>query len=107
MACSVRINHAPDQLFDVVAIPIAFTLMFSYLVGGALAGSTHRYLQFILPGTLVTAVLLVTMYTGVQLNADVSSGVSERFRSLPIWRLAVITGPCWAMSLGISWLVAW
>ncbi len=88
----LKIKHVPEQLFDVIAIPVVFTLMFTYLFGGALAGSTSRYLQFILPGTLVMAVLLVTMYAGVGLNTDVSSGISERFRALPIWRPAPIAG---------------
>ena len=66
--------------------------MFTYLFGGALAGSTHRYLQFILPGTLVMAVLLVSMYAGVGLSTDRSKGILERFRSLPIWQLAPVTG---------------
>jgi ABC-2 type transport system permease protein len=88
----LKIKHVPEQLFDVIAIPVVFTLMFTYLFGGALAGSSGRYLQFILPGTLVMAVLLVTMYAGVGLNADVSRGVSDRFRSLPIWRPAPIVG---------------
>lgn len=88
----LKIKHVPEQLFDVIAIPVVFTLMFTYLFGGALAGSASRYLQFILPGTLVMAVLLVTMYAGVGLNADVSKGVSDRFRSLPIWRPAPIAG---------------
>jgi hypothetical protein len=88
----LKIKHVPEQLFDVIAIPVIFTLMFTYLFGGALAGSASRYLQFILPGTLVMAVLLVTMYAGVGLNADASKGVSDRFRSLPIWRLAPIAG---------------
>ena len=88
----LKIKHVPEQLFDVIAIPVVFTLMFTYLFGGALAGSTSRYLQFILPGTLVMAVLLVTMYAGVGLNTDVSNGISERFRALPIWRPAPIAG---------------
>lgn len=88
----LKIKHVPEQLFDVIAIPVIFTLMFTYLFGGALAGSASRYLQFILPGTLVMAVLLVTMYAGVGLNADASKGVSDRFRSLPIWRLAPVAG---------------
>src|SRR5262249_56799690 len=46
----LKIRHVPEQLFDVIAIPVVFTLMFTYLFGGALAGSTHRDLQFILPG---------------------------------------------------------
>ncbi len=75
-----------------IAIPVVFTVMFTYLFGGALAGSARAYLQFILPGTLVMAVLLVTMYAGVGLNADASKGVSDRFRSLPLWRPAPIAG---------------
>jgi daunorubicin/doxorubicin transport system permease protein len=88
----LKIKHVPEQLFDVIAIPVVFTLMFTYLFGGALAGSTHRYLQFILPGTLVMAVLLVSMYAGIGLNTDAAKGISDRFRSLPIWRLAPIAG---------------
>ncbi len=88
----LKIKHVPEQLFDVIAIPVVFTLMFTYLFGGALAGSASRYLQYILPGTLVMAVLLVTMYAGVTLNADKAKGMSDRFRSLPVWRPAPITG---------------
>jgi ABC-2 type transport system permease protein len=88
----LKIKHVPEQLFDVIAIPVVFTLMFTYLFGGALAASPGRYLQFILPGTLVMAVLLVSMYAGVGLNTDVSNGTSERFRALPIWRPAPIAG---------------
>jgi ABC-2 type transport system permease protein len=88
----LKIKHVPEQLFDVIAIPVVFTLMFTYLLGGALAGSPHRYLGFILPGTLVMAVLLVSVYAGVGLSADAATGISERFRSLPVWRLAPVTG---------------
>jgi ABC-2 type transport system permease protein len=88
----LKIKHVPEQLADVIAIPIIFTLMFTYLFGGALAGSTHTYLQFLLPGTLVMSVVLVTMYSGVGLNSDISTGVSDRFRSLPIWQPASIVG---------------
>src|SRR5216684_7222310 len=68
----LKIKHVPEQLFDVIAIPVVFTLMFTYLFGGALAGSTTRYLQFLLPGTLVMAVVFVTVYSGVILNADLA-----------------------------------
>jgi ABC-2 type transport system permease protein len=88
----LKIKHVPEQLFDVIAIPVVFTLMFTYLFGGALAGSPGRYLQFILPGSLVMAVVLVTMYAGVGLNADAAKGISDRFRSLAIWRPAPIAG---------------
>lgn len=88
----LKIKHVPEQLIDVIAIPIVFTVMFTYLFGGALSGTTSRYLQFILPGTLVMAVLLVSTYSGVGLNTDRSTGVSDRFRSLPIWRPAPVAG---------------
>jgi ABC-2 type transport system permease protein len=88
----LKIKHVPEQLFDVIAIPVVFTLMFTYLFGGALAGSPHQYLTFILPGTLVMAVLLVSMYAGIGLTTDRTRGISERFRSMPIWRLAPVTG---------------
>jgi ABC-2 type transport system permease protein len=88
----LKIRHVPEQLSDVIAVPIIFTLLFTYLFGGALAGSPHRYLQTLLPGTLVMAVLLATMYTGVNLNADHAAGVYDRFRTLPMWRPAPIVG---------------
>ena len=88
----LKIKHVPEMLLDVIAIPVVFTLLFTYLFGGALAGSPHRYLQFILPGTLVMAVLLVTMYAGTGLATDRANGITDRFRALPIWRLAPVAG---------------
>jgi ABC-2 type transport system permease protein len=88
----LKIRHVPEQLLDVIAIPVVFTLMFTYLFGGALAGSPGRYLPFLLPGTLVMAVLLVSMYAGIGLSTDVAKGITGRFRSLPVWRLAPVTG---------------
>ncbi len=88
----LKVRHVPEQLLDVIAIPIVFTLMFTYLFGGALAGSTGDYLQFLLPGTLVMTVLLLTMYTGVSLSTDRATGSLDRFRAMPIWRPAPIVG---------------
>jgi ABC-2 type transport system permease protein len=88
----LRIKHVPEQMADAIMIPILFTVMFTYLFGGALAGSTGEYLQFLLPGTMVFAVLLITVYAGVNLNTDVTKGVLDRFRSMPIWRPALIVG---------------
>jgi ABC-2 type transport system permease protein len=88
----LKIKHVPEQLFDVTAFPIMFTLMFTYLFGGALAGSPREYLQFVLPGILVQTVIFITMYTGMTLNTDIEKGVFDRFRSLPIWRPAVLAG---------------
>jgi ABC-2 type transport system permease protein len=88
----LKIKHVPEQLGDVIGIPILFTLLFTYLFGGALAGSTGDYLQFLLPGTLVMTVLMVSTYTGVGLNTDIAKGTFDRFRSLPIWRPAALAG---------------
>src|ERR671915_483488 len=88
----LKIKHVPQQLMDVTAFPIMFTLLFTYLFGGALAGSTGEYLQYLLPGILVQTVVFITMYTGMGLNTDISKGVFDRFRSLPIWRPATLVG---------------
>jgi len=88
----LKIKHVPEQLFDVTVFPIMFTLMFTYLFGGALAGSTGEYLQFLLPGILVQTVVFITIYTGFTLNGDIQKGVFDRFRSLPVWRPAVLVG---------------
>ena len=82
----LKIRHVPQQLADVIGIPLLFTLMFTYLFGDALAGSPHAYLQFLLPGSLALAVLFLTVYSGVTLNRDLSAGTFDRFRSLPIRR---------------------
>jgi ABC-2 type transport system permease protein len=66
--------------------------MFTYLFGGAIAGSTGDYLQYILPGILVMSVLFTTVYSGVALNTDLTKGVVDRFRTLPIWRPAPLLG---------------
>jgi ABC-2 type transport system permease protein len=88
----LKIKHVPEQLFDVTAFPIMFTLIFTYLFGGALAGSTAEYLHYLLPGILVQTVVFITVYTGFGLNTDVTKGVFDRFRSLPIWRPAALVG---------------
>lgn len=88
----LKIKHVPEQLADAIMIPVLFTVMFTYLFGGAMVGSTGEYLQFLLPGTMVFAVLLITVYAGVNLKTDISTGVVDRFRSMPIWRPALIVG---------------
>jgi len=88
----LKIKHVPEQLIDVTLTPVLFVLMFTYLFGGAITGSTGEYLQFILPGVLVMSVLFTTVYSGVALNTDVTKGVVDRFRTLPIWRPSPLIG---------------
>jgi ABC-2 type transport system permease protein len=100
----LKIKHVPEQLIDVTMTPVLFTLMFTYMFGGAIAGSTRAYLQFILPGILVMSVLFTTVYSGVALNTDMTRGVVDRFRSLPIWRPAPLVGA--VMGDSVRYLVA-
>ena len=72
--------------------PVLFLVMFTYLFGGAVEGSTQEYLQFLLPGMLVQSVLFTAVYSGVALNTDMTKGVVDRFRSLPIWSPAPLVG---------------
>ena len=88
----LKVKHVPEQLIDATLTPVLFTLMFTFLFGGAVAGSTREYLQFILPGILVMSVVFTTVYSGVALNTDMTKGVVDRFRSLPIWRPAPLVG---------------
>ncbi|WP_152365731.1 ABC transporter permease [Microlunatus speluncae] len=88
----LKIKHVPEQLVDVTMFPIMFTLMFTFLFGGALAGSTQEYLQFLLPGILVQSNVMITMNTGITLNTDIQKGVFDRFRSLPVWRPSPLVG---------------
>lgn len=88
----LKIRHTPEQLFDVVVTPVMFTVLFTYMFGGALAGSPGAYLQFLLPGILVQTVTFTTVYTGFTLNTDISKGIYDRFRSMPLWQPAPIVG---------------
>jgi ABC-2 type transport system permease protein len=89
----LRIKHIPEQLMDVTVFPVMMLLMFTFLFGGAVAGSTAAYLQDVLPGITVMQITWISMYTGHNLNRDLTRGVHDRFRSLPIWRPATLVGP--------------
>ena len=88
----LKIKHVPEQLFDVTAFPIMMVLMYTYLFGGALAGSPREYVQYLIPGIVVQTIVFITVYTGVGLNSDISKGLFDRFRSVPIWQPAPIFG---------------
>ncbi len=88
----LKFKHVPEQLFDLVMTPIMFTLLFTFVFGGALAGSTDRYMQFFLPGILVQTVIFNSVYSGMGLCTDLGKGLFDRFRSLPIWPLAPFAG---------------
>lgn len=88
----LKFKHVPEQLFDLIMTPLMFTLLFTFVFGGALAGSTTDYLQFLLPGILVQTVIFNSVYSGMGLSTDLGKGLFDRFRSLPIWPLAPFAG---------------
>ena len=87
-----RLRRVPQQAADALFVPVVFTVLFTYLFGGALAGSPDAYLQYLLPGTLVMTVTLMTVFGGVTLNTDVTTGTLDRYRTLPIWQPAIVLG---------------
>ncbi|MCO7127138.1 ABC transporter permease [Sporolactobacillus shoreicorticis] len=88
----LKIRRTPEQLFDVTLQPIIFTLMFTYIFGGAISGNVQSYLPVIIPGILVQTVITTSIVTGVQLREDMDKGVFDRFKSLPIARIAPLAG---------------
>ncbi|MWB99831.1 ABC transporter permease [Agromyces seonyuensis] len=95
----VKIRRTPEQLIDVTVQPIIFTLMFAYIFGGAIAGDVQSYLPALIPGILVQTVVTTSVVTGTQLREDMDKGVFDRFRSLPIARIAPLSGALLADTL--------
>jgi ABC-2 type transport system permease protein len=95
----LKMRRTPEQLFDVTLQPIIFTLMFTYIFGGAISGDVQSYLPVIIPGILVQTVITTSVVTGVQLREDMDKGVFDRFKSLPIARIAPLAGALLADSV--------
>ncbi|MGD9697124.1 MAG: ABC transporter permease [Thermoleophilia bacterium] len=88
-----KMLRKPEQFFDVTIQPLLFTAMFAYIFGGAIAGDVKSYLPLMIPGIVAQTVLTTCMSTGVQLREDIEKGVFDRFKSLPISRVAPLAGP--------------
>ena len=88
----VKIRRNPLGLTDVIVGPAIFLVLFAYVFGGAIAGDTDAYLQYVLPGIVGMMTLFATMGVGVALSTDLSAGVFDRFRSQPVARLAPRVG---------------
>ena len=101
----VQVRHNPWELGDFSIQPIMFVLLFTYVFGGAIAGSTGEYLTFALPGIIVMNMLFVTMYVGTGLNTDLTKGVFDRLRSLPIARWAPMAGRILADQVKQAWSI--
>jgi oleandomycin transport system permease protein len=101
----VQIKHNPFELFDFSLQPVMFLLLFTYVFGGAISGSTGEYLVIGLPGIIVQNMLFATMNTGVGLNTDISKGVFDRLRSLPISCWSPLAGRIVADVIKQAWAV--
>jgi ABC-2 type transport system permease protein len=88
-----KMRRNPEQFFDVTLQPLLFTAMFAYIFGGAIAGHVSNYLPLLIPGIVAQTVLTTCMSTGVQLREDMDKGVFDRFKSMPIARIAPLAGP--------------
>jgi ABC-2 type transport system permease protein len=113
----IKIRRTPEQLMDVVAQPVVFTLLFTYLFGGAIAGDVAAYVPFFIPGIMCQSVIMSSQATGVQLREDMDKGVFDRFKSLPIARIAPLAGALIAdtirffvatvISMAMGFVVGW
>src|SRR4249919_2446881 len=90
---TMKMRRNFEQLFDVTLQPLLFTAMFAGIFGGAISGSVENYLPIIIPGILAPTALPARMATGIQLREDMDKGVFDRFKSLPIARIAPLAGP--------------
>lgn len=96
----IRTARMPEQLTFSVIMGIFFLLLFYYVFGGVIAaGSGVDYLQFLVPGVLVITAVNGAQQTGTGLALDLSTGVVDRFRSLPMSQVAVIAGRTMADTL--------
>jgi ABC-2 type transport system permease protein len=88
-----KMRRNPEQFFDVTLQPLLFTAMFAFIFGGAIAGKVSTYLPILIPGIVAQTVLTTCMATGVQLREDMEKGVFDRFKALPMARIAPLAGP--------------
>jgi ABC-2 type transport system permease protein len=90
---TMKMRRNFEQMFDVTIQPLLFTAMFAGIFGGAIAGSVGGYNPIIIPGLVGQTVLTACVATGVQIREDMDKGVFDRFKVLPISRIAPLAGP--------------
>lgn len=88
----IRYRRLPQLIVFTFIQPVMFMLLFAFVFGGAIKTSAGSYINYLLPGILVQTVLFGSMQTGVGLADDLSRGMIDRFRSLPMAHLAVLAG---------------
>jgi oleandomycin transport system permease protein len=102
----VSVKHNPFELLDLSIQPLMFVLLFTFVFGGAISGSPGDYLQFALPGIIVQNAIFATLTTGVGLSTDLTKGVYDRLRSLPIARWSPLAGRIVADTLKQVWAIS-
>jgi ABC-2 type transport system permease protein len=92
----LKMRRNPEQLADVTFMPLVLTLLFGFMFGGAVAGGMVSYLPTLIPGIIAYSAVTACVAAGAQLREDMDKGVFDRFRSLPIARIAPLVGPMMA-----------
>lgn len=85
-----HILRSPDTIITTTVMPIAFMLLFVYVLGGAINSGSDSYLSYLLPGILVITIASGISYTAFRLFLDLKGGIFERFQSMPIARSSVL-----------------
>ena len=87
-----HVLRSPDTIVTTAVTPVAMMLLFVYVFGGAIRTGSGSYVDYLLPGILLITVASGVAYTAYRLHTDVSSGIFERFQSMPIARSALLWG---------------
>ncbi|MGW6574520.1 ABC transporter permease [Streptomyces sp. NPDC054945] len=89
---ALQIKQDPESMFDVVLMPIIFTLLFVFVFGGAISGKGNQadYVNYVVPGLMAMMGMNISMGVGTGVNDDFKKGVMDRFRSMPIARSSVL-----------------
>jgi ABC-2 type transport system permease protein len=85
-----HITRSPDTIITTAVMPIAFMLLFVYVLGGAIQTGSGKYVNYLLPGILLITIASGISYTAYRLFLDMQSGIFERFQSMPIARSSVL-----------------
>lgn len=85
-----HITRSPDTIITTAITPIAMMLMFVYVFGGAINTGSDSYVNYMLPGILLITIASGIAYTALRLFTDLTSGIFERFQSMPIARSSVL-----------------
>ncbi|QSB17151.1 ABC transporter permease [Natronosporangium hydrolyticum] len=87
-----HLTRNPDQIFTAIMLPTVMLLLFRYMFGGAISVSDTSYVNFLAPGILVVSITLISTSTTLAVQSDMQEGVVDRFRAMPMFDAAVLTG---------------